>query len=114
LNNGIFAIQPINDNLLTQYIGGKGLAAHLLTELNPAGVDPLAPDNSLLFLTGPVCGSMIWGSCRYGVYAKSPQTGLFAESYAGGRTPEAIDATGFDVIIIQGSAVEPSVIETDL
>jgi aldehyde:ferredoxin oxidoreductase len=110
LSKRTFAIESIGDDLLAQYLGGKGLGAYLLMELNPIGVDPLSPENTLLFLNGPVGGSMIWGSCRYGVYAKSPQTGLFAESYAGGRTPDAIDATGFDAVIIQGRALEPSVL----
>ena len=110
LSNTKFAIEAIGEDLLIKYMGGKGLAAHFLSELNPAGVDPLAPENSLLFLTGPLGGSVIWGSCRYGVYTKSPQTGLWTESYSGGRTPDAIDAAGFDAIIIQGRVREPSVL----
>jgi len=55
-------------------------------------------------------GSTLWGSCRYGVYTKSPLTGFFAESYSGGRTPDAVDATGFDAIVIQGRCDEPAVL----
>ena len=55
-----------------------------------------------MFATGPVSGNSIWGSCRYGVFTKSPQTGFYAESYAGGKTPEAIDSCGFDAIVIHG------------
>jgi aldehyde:ferredoxin oxidoreductase len=110
LSKRTFVIESISDDLLVKYIGGKGLAARLLTDLNPAGVDPLAPENNLLFLTGPLGGSKIWGSCRYGVYTKSPQTGLWGESYAGGKTPEAIDSAGFDAVIIQGRAQEPTLL----
>lgn len=77
--------------------------------MNPPGVDPLAPENCLIFNTGPLGGSTIWGSCRYGVYTKSPLTGIFAESYCGGRTPDVIDATGFDAIVIQGQSTQPAV-----
>ena len=97
-----YSIETINDDVFETYLGGKGLASYLLYELNPPGVDPLAAENTLIFATGPLGGSTIWGSCRYGVYTKSPLTGFFAESYAGGRTPDAIDATGFDAIVIQG------------
>ena len=100
LNSKQFTTETISDDICERYLGRKGLAAYLLYELNPAGVDPLSPENTLIFATGPLGGSTIWGTCRYGVFTKSPLTGLFTESYSGGRTPDAIDATGFDAIVI--------------
>jgi len=99
------------ESVYTKYLGGKGLASYLLHELNPPEIDPLHPDNCLIFATGPVAGSKIWGGCRYGVFTKSPQTGLYAESYSGGKVPEAIDATGYDAIVIQGKSKQPKVLE---
>ena len=113
LSSKAFTIKPIDREVLTRYLGGKGLAAHLLTELNRPGVDALAPENAVIFATGPLGNSMIWGSCRFGVYTKSPQTGLFAESYCGGKTPDAIDAAGFDAVVVQGRAAEPTVLVVD-
>jgi aldehyde:ferredoxin oxidoreductase len=110
LTHQTFTIEPIAAEVLIRFFGGKGLAAWLLTELNPAGVDPLAPENTLIFATGPLGNSMVWGSCRYGVYTKSPLTGLFCESYAGGKTPDAIDTAGYDAVVIQGRAAEPTVL----
>ena len=110
LNRKSFEIEPIDDAIYEQYLGGKGLASYLLYELNPPGVDPLAPENTLIFTNGPLGGSTLWGSCRYGVYTKSPLTGFFTESYSGGRTPDAIDAAGFDAIVIQGRCDEPAVL----
>jgi len=110
LNSKQFATEVISDDICERYLGGKGLAAYLLYELNPPGVDPLSPENTLIFATGPLGGSTIWGTCRYGVFTKSPLTGLFAESYSGGRTPDAIDAAGFDAIVIQGQSSQPTVL----
>ena len=104
------SIETINDEVYETYLGGKGLASYLLYKQNPAGVDPLSAENTLIFATGPLGGSTIWGSCRYGVYTKSPLTGFFAESYSGGKTPDAIDATGFDAVVIQGRCEEPTVL----
>ena len=106
-----YSIEPVRDEILEKYLGGKGLASYLLHELNPPGVDPLDPANCLIFATGPVTGSTIWGSCRYGVFTKSPQTGFYSESYSGGKVPEAIDSTGFDAIVIQGQSALPTVLE---
>jgi aldehyde:ferredoxin oxidoreductase len=101
------AIEAANEAHLAAYLGGKGLATRLLLDRNPAGVDPLGPDNRLIFATGPLCGGVTWGASRFGVFTKSPQTGFYAESYSGGRTPQAVDAAGFDAIVITGAANTP-------
>lgn len=110
LSKKTFNIDSVGDEILEKYLGGKGLASYLLYELNPVGVDPLDPSNCLIFATGPVTKSAILGSSRYGVFTKSPQTGFYSESYSGGKTPEAIDACGFDAIVIQGKSAGPTVL----
>ncbi len=104
-------IQPVKDKIYLTYLGGKGLASWILSERNPKGIDPLSGENHLIFATGAVTGGMTWGSSRYGVFTKSPLTGLYAESYSGGRVPEAVGATGFDAIAIKGCAKDLSVLE---
>ncbi|MCP3924749.1 MAG: aldehyde ferredoxin oxidoreductase family protein [Desulfobacterales bacterium] len=106
-----FKIEKIPDDILKRYLGGKGLATWLLYERNPEGVDPLSSENHLIFATGSVTGGTTWGASRYGVFTKSPLTGLYAESYSGGRVPEAVSATGFDAIIIKGKANGLKIIE---
>jgi aldehyde:ferredoxin oxidoreductase len=103
-----FSIAPVADDVLASGLGGKGLATRLLLELCPDRADPLGPENPLLFATGPLCGTVAWGASRYGVYTKSPQTGFYAESYSGGRCPEAVDAAGFDAVILTGAAASPT------
>ncbi len=110
LNDRSFTIEQISDAILSKCLGGKGLATHLLLDRNPPGVDPLAPENNFIIATGPFCGGRLWGASRYGVYTKSPLTGLYAESYSGGKVPEAIDATGFDAVILTGKADKPTVL----
>jgi aldehyde:ferredoxin oxidoreductase len=105
-----YSIEPLAEEVWETYLGGKGLGSYLLWRHNPAGVDPLSPENRLIFTTGPVTGSQVWGSCRYGVFTKSPQTGFYSESYAGGRTPEAIEAAGFDAVMIHGRAEQPTIL----
>jgi aldehyde:ferredoxin oxidoreductase len=110
LTHRTYDIVSLPDSVLLKYLGGKGLASYLLYSMNPEGIDPLSPDNCLIFTTGPITNSMIWGSSRYGVYTKSPQTGFYSESYSGGKVPEAIDSAGFDAIVIRGKSTRPSVI----
>jgi len=109
LSRKSFEIEAISDELLETYLGGKGIATRILLDKNPVGVDPLSEDNHLIFATGPLCGSRVWGSCRYGVFTKSPLTGFYVESYSGGKVPEAIDSAGFDAIVFKGRAGQPTV-----
>jgi len=102
-----FDLKVISDETLSRTLGGKGLATRLLLNHNPPGVDPLAPENHLIFAVGPVAGTPIWGSCRHGVYTKSPQTGYYSESYSGGRVAEYMAATSFDAVMVDGASSEP-------
>ncbi|MGB2690308.1 MAG: aldehyde ferredoxin oxidoreductase family protein [Desulfobacterales bacterium] len=105
-----YNLVPLNDEILLTYLGGKGLASYLLYSINPPGVDPLSPENCLILATGPITNSRIWGSSRYGVFTKSPQTGFYSESYAGGKVPEAIDSSGFDAVVVTGKSKRPTVV----
>ena len=102
-----FDLKVISDEMLSRTLGGKGLATRLLLTHNPPNVDPFAPENHLIFASGPVAGTGIWGSCRHGVYTKSPQTGYYSESYSGGKVAEYIAATSFDAVMINGASSEP-------
>ena len=102
---------PLSDEVLAETLGGKGLAIKLFLAQNPPGVDPLSPENRLIFGTGPLTGTPIWGACRHGVFTKSPQTGFFSESYSGGTAAEPMAASGFDAVVIKGAADKPIWIE---
>ena len=106
-----FKEESVDDRLFEDYIGGKGIGTHLLLLKNPPKVDPLSPENHIIFAIGPVAGTPIWGGCRYGVYTKSPQSGLYNESYAGGTVAEYMAKAGIDVLVIRGASKEPVWIE---
>jgi aldehyde:ferredoxin oxidoreductase len=106
-----YEIQMISDAVLRRSLGGKGLATYLLLRHNPPGVDPLSPENHLIFANGPTAGTATWGSSRHGVFTKSPQTGFYSESYAGGKVADHISSTGFDAVIFHGAAEKPVWVE---
>lgn len=96
---------------LEAFLGGKGLGSWLLWREVGAGVDPLGPDNALIFVTGPAAGTPMLGASRYGVYARSPLTGGYAESYSGGRVAPALKGTGYDAVVVRGRAGAPVFLE---
>src|SRR5256886_8986348 len=77
-------VEEIPEVTIRKYLGGGALACHLLLRDMPAGVDPLGPDNMLVFMTSVINGLSLSGTNRYTAAAKSPLTGGYGESEAGG------------------------------
>lgn len=107
LSNQTSSVEHLNEDILCRYLGGKGLGVHLLLERNKAGTDPLSPEAHVVFALGPASDSVLYGSCRYGIFAKSPLTGFYGESYSGGRMAIPMSRTGYDAIVISGTSPNP-------
>ena len=89
------------------YMGGTGIIGEtLLKEIKP-DIDPLGPENVMVFTTSVVTGAPISGFNRFSVGAKSPLTGGFAESEAAGYFGPELKFAGFDAVIIKGAADAP-------
>ena len=104
-------VEPITDEILRAHLGGKGLGSYLLLRENAPRVDPLSPENRLIFTLGPLADTPFFGSSRYAVFTKSPQTGIYSESYSGGKTTLSMSRTGYDAIIIHGKSEAPVFLE---
>ncbi len=88
-------------------IGGTGLGAKILLERMQAGVDPLGPDNVLAFVTGPLTATGVYGAGRFMVTTKSPLTGGWADSNAGGSWGPELKNAGYDGVFITGVSERP-------
>jgi aldehyde:ferredoxin oxidoreductase len=100
-------VEPIPDSILQSYLGGKGLGSYLLLNENLAHIDPFSPQNRFIITLGPLADTPFFGSSRFAVFTKSPQTGIYSESYSGGKITLSISRTGYDAIIIEGKADHP-------
>jgi len=90
-----------------RYMGGWGFVAYyLLKELTP-GIDPLGPQNKLIFAPGVYTGTQLSGSGRSAVGAKSPLTGGFGEGDVGGFFGVELVRAGYDALIVEGKAEKP-------
>ncbi|MGV8145327.1 MAG: aldehyde ferredoxin oxidoreductase family protein [Alkaliphilus sp.] len=99
-----YKVEKIGDEVFRKFLGGKGLGSYLLLKENPKGVDPLSPENKLFFVTGSLSDTKMQGSSRYGVFTKSPLTGVYSEAYSGGSVAPVIKKTGYDAIILEGKS----------
>lgn len=107
VSNRTCGTEALDETQLRAGLGGKGLGTRLLLERNRPGVDPFSPDHHLVLALGPATDSPIHGSCRHGMFAKSPLTGCYAESYSGGSAAIAMSRTGYDAFILKGVADRP-------
>jgi aldehyde:ferredoxin oxidoreductase len=100
-------VEEIPETVIRKHLGGGALACHLLLRDLPSGVDPLGPDNILVFTTSVINGLSLSGSNRYTAAAKSPLTGGYGEAEAGGWWAPELRAAGFDGLMIRGRAEAP-------
>ncbi len=107
LTSSSITVKDIEPEVFRNYLGGKGLGSYLLMKMLPPGVDPLSAENMLIFTTGPAVDTPLAPASRYGVFSKSPATGLYSESYSGGHLPPVMKRTGFDAIAITGASPQP-------
>jgi len=101
------SVEDIDPGVLRRLMGGTGYAAKLLYDEMPAGIDPLGADNKLVFATGPLTGTAAPGSGSVQVCFKSPLTGVWGESRAGGEWGDALKRAGYDFLVIEGKAAAP-------
>ena len=107
LTEGKIVKEPLPEEALRDYIGGRGLGTYYLSKLMDPKADPLSPENVLIFATGPLTGTPAPTGGRYMVICKSPLTGLVACSNSGGNFGAELKAAGYDLIIFEGAAKEP-------
>ena len=106
--------EPIPEQWLADYVGGKGLGARFLYDRLEPGTDPLGPDNHLLFTLGPLSG-LLPGETQFAAITRSPLTGTFLDSYSGGEFADGLVAAldGALAVAVTGISEEPVVLELD-
>ncbi|MFH7859645.1 MAG: aldehyde ferredoxin oxidoreductase N-terminal domain-containing protein [Candidatus Aenigmatarchaeota archaeon] len=100
-------IETPNELFYRTYIGGGALACYyLLRELKPR-IDPLSPDNKIVFATSVISGIPAPGISRLIIASKSPLTNGYGQSEAGGFFTPELKFAGFDAIIVEGKSDSP-------
>ncbi len=107
LSKGTCAEERLNAAWAEQYLGQRGLASKYLAEEIDPKVDPLSPDNKMIFATGPLTGTCASTGGRYSVITKGALTGAIACSNSGGYFGAELKFAGYDMIIFEGKAPNP-------
>ncbi|WP_448190809.1 aldehyde ferredoxin oxidoreductase family protein [Azospirillum sp. sgz301742] len=107
LTAGTTKSEPLNMEWAQKYLGSRGLGTKYLVEEIDPKVDPLSPDNKLIYATGPLTGTMASTGGRYTVITKGALTGAIACSNSGGFFGNEMKNAGWDMIILEGRSPSP-------
>ena len=107
LTKGELKTEILEENIYRKYLGGSSLASYFLLKELKKGIDPLGPENMLVFTCSVVTGTTVPGASRFTAAAKSPLTGGFAEAEAGGWWAPELKWAGYDAIIVKGASPKP-------
>jgi aldehyde:ferredoxin oxidoreductase len=99
--------EPLELEMISNFVGGLGIDSKLAYDLIKPGVDPLSPENVLIYGAGPFVGTLIPGFSRNDVISKSPQTGFLAQSGTGISIGAMLKYAGYDHLVITGRAEKP-------
>jgi aldehyde:ferredoxin oxidoreductase len=100
-------VETVPEELAELFVGGRGFGIAYLYGEQPAHVDPLGPENRLIFLAGPLAGTQAQSVSRWMICTKSPLTGGYARSVAGADFAAWLRFAGYDVVIVEGKADKP-------
>jgi len=100
--------EELSQDVAKDFIGGAGFGIKYLFDEVKGGTDALGPDNKLIFASGPFSGTTIPCASRMAVTSKSPLTGAVGMALTGGYFPVELKFAGWDALIIEGKAEEPT------
>jgi len=95
--------EPIKEEIITDFLGGRGLGIKLLTDYLPKDIDPLSKKNPLIFSVGPLTGTIAPTSGRFSLVTKSPLTNTIFHSNSGGFWGTYFKKCGYDCLFIKGT-----------
>lgn len=107
LKTGSIRTEPLNERNASEYVGARGLGTKYYCDECDPKCDPLGPDNKLIFMTGPLTGTMATSSGRYNAVAKSPLTGTIGAANSGGHFGPELKYAGYDGIIFENASDKP-------
>ncbi len=108
LTKGKATPMTLSEDLVKRFIGGRGIGASFLWDLLKPGVDPLSPENVLIFSVGPLTGTSAQSSHRWVAQFKSPLTTTYFRSVGGGFFGAELKFAGYDAVVVRGRAERPT------
>jgi len=107
LTDGSIKVENLNMKDAKMYLGARGLGTKIFMDEVEAKVEPLSSENKVIFMTGPLTGTLAPCAGRYEVVTKAPLTGTIGASNSGGHFGPELKYAGYDGIIFEGKSDKP-------
>src|SRR5690554_5098414 len=105
LTNETIKVEDLNMDDASLYLGGRGLGSKILYDEIDPQIDPLSPENKLIFMTGPMTGTYAASAGRFNVVAKAPLTGTIGAANSGGHFGPELKFAGYDGIYLKANLI---------
>jgi len=110
LGKGKAVADKLDADMAKNFLGGRGFAARILWDELKPGLDPLSPDNRLVFAAGPLTGFALPSSGKLVVAAKSPLTWGYGDGNIGTLAAVQMRKSGYDAVVVEGKAAGPVIL----
>jgi len=107
LKSGTIKREALDEQAAKDYLGCRGLGTYYFIKETPPDVDPFSAENKLIFLTGPLTGTMGTSTGRFQVVTRSPLTGTIGAANSGGYWGPELKYAGYDMIIFEDISPKP-------
>lgn len=111
LATGQVSEYPWSDRERELFIGGKIMAAKILSDHFDGTEKAFGEENIIVISTGPLTGTGAPSSSRFNISTLSPLTGILASSNCGGSFGYYLKKAGYDALIIKGKSEKRTWIE---
>ena len=107
LSDGSIEERSLEEKTARDFLGAYGLGAKVVYNSQTGKVDPLGPENTLGFTTGPLVATGIPFGVRYQAVGKSPLTGTWGDTSSGGGFARELKRAGYDAVFVRGISEKP-------
>jgi aldehyde:ferredoxin oxidoreductase len=107
LTDGTIKHEALDAQAAHDYLGCRGLGTYTYIKEVPEIVEPLSEENKILFVAGPLTGTMGTSTGRFQVVTRSPLTGTIGAANSGGYFGPEMKYAGYDMIIFEGKSEKP-------
>ena len=107
LSTGSIKTEKLDMDMAKKFLGGQGVNTRLIFDLLKPKIDPLSPENVIIFGAGALCGTPAPAATKFSATTKFPESGIIGTAVGCGGFGPMLKWAGYDHIIVTGVSEKP-------